>query len=50
MKPLNRYFAVLTVAVGVLKMPRKSRRFPPTVSRVWWVSDLCSLMSPTRLT
>ena len=32
---LNRHFAVVTVFVGVLNMPGKSRRFPPTVSRVW---------------
>ena len=45
---LNRHFAVVMVAVGVINRPGKSRRFPPTVSRVRWVLDLCSLMSQTR--
>ena len=34
MKLLKRNFVVVTVAVGVLNSPAKSRRFPPTVSRV----------------
>ena len=32
---LNRHFAVVTVAVGVLNRPGKSRRFLLTVSPVW---------------
>ena len=31
---LKRHFAVMTVAVGVVNSPAKSRRFPPTVSHV----------------
>ena len=34
MMRLNRNFAVVTIVVGILNMPGKSRRFPPTVSRV----------------
>ena len=45
---LNRHLAVVTVSVGVLKRPGKSRRFPLTVSRVQRFLDLFSMMSQTR--
>ena len=46
---LKRHLAVLTVAVGVLKGPAYSSKFPPTVNRVQNVSALSGLISHTIL-
>ena len=46
---LKRHLPVVTVVVGVFKLPRKSRRLPPTVKRVLCVSCLCGFMSHTIL-
>ena len=37
---LNSNFAVVTVAVGMVRVPAYSNRFPPTVWCVIWVSSL----------
>ena len=41
----RRHFVVVTEAVGVLRFPGKSRRFPHTVRRVRYFSALSGLMS-----
>ena len=46
---LKRHFAVVTVAVGVVRMPEKGSKLPHTVMRVRWVSDLFGRMSHTIL-
>ena len=46
---LMTHFAVVTDAVGVLKLPVKSRRLPPTVKRVLSFTSLCGFMSQTIL-
>ena len=44
---LRRHFAVVTEAVGVLRFPVQSNKFPPTVRRVWQCSSLSGLMLQT---
>ena len=46
---LMTHLAVVTDAVGVLKLPVKSRRLPPTVKRVLSLTSLCGFMSQTIL-
>ena len=46
---LMTHLAVVTDAVGVLKLPVKSKRLPPTVKRVLSLTSLCGLMSHTIL-
>ena len=46
---LKRHFAVVTVAVGVVRMPAKGNKLPHTVMRVRCVSDLLGRMSQTIL-
>ena len=43
----RRHFVVVTIAVGVLKTPEKSSKFPPTVILVRCVLNLYGLMSHT---
>ena len=46
-KLLNRHFAVVivTVAVGVVSVPAKLNKFPPTLNLVLWVSSFWGLIS-----
>ena len=43
------HFAVVTDAVGVLRLPAKSRRLPPTVNLVLSLISLCGFISQTIL-
>ena len=44
---LNKMFAVVMVAVGVVSVTAQSSKFLPTVMRVRWVSALLGRMSQT---
>ena len=44
---LNKMFAIVSVAVGVLSVPSYSSKFTPTVIRVRWVSALLGRMLHT---
>ena len=46
---LNKHLTVVTVAVGLLRVPEKSNKFPLTVRQVPWVSDLLGQISQTIL-
>ena len=44
---LQRHFAVVTVAVGVVSVPEKLSKLPPVVNRVLWDSSFWGLMLQT---
>ena len=46
---LNKHLTVVTVAVGLLRVPEQSNKFPLTVRQVPWVSDLLGQISQTIL-